>query len=1081
MPVETKQALSALISNTSLQQSDCEPVSLPQPPSLRPVQRSVFQIESDWASSSTTAVLDAFHLSFGAQLSDASPQPLSFHRSAGSVQLHSSMADLLTQPNLPTSTSASRLVQCTNCNRPVLITRFLSHARLCNPSVVSQDPDPQYSIIFAPYQHSSLSANLPSIPLSQPAPMPLTPPAQHPRPSKNHSPMSCAPPDNSEHDDWEERLTSLIPSYIPRCASSRKRRFAISFPAESPTHRRKSIAIEKKAIIAARSMGISPLIPARTSSGHADTSNEPLSKAVSKWSSGVPWSKLMQIAMPLSVPRNPERKHPSKDSAPTSPVASAIYLTGMLPPSNSQAKQPRYMEPSDKQNPASQAPTPSLLGALLYIRGQGMKHLSNSSLQYMDVPQVPIPPSNTIFHGQTYVAQLGSFETDPRMPSTIKMPLVNSIQQPAQSAQVPAGNSSGPKFSNSSDARARRSNAKSSAPSSANGSAQPPVQKKQRTSKQQQRTPVSAANPQHFVAPVVGKQVQLARKPAAGRASSVVTPPNVKPAVSVHDHHLRLPPHRNIAQATASRTMNAVANDAAAAAAKCIDTQQSLRQKEAYRPPGGGIPVAPGRDSSGQPIHTGLAMGNVLPVGPKVGISRGNNKSRIHSSPAVSSTSPGMRGAGGKLMKNQSPCHSSTRSAERSQTHGRHVMTNSYNPVLLAAAAAQAQAQAQVQAQTPGAAGRNALLRAGPGKAQMDFQHAIAQVASHGANPGLREDSTGSVRQGSAEIPIKGGALPVDKVTPQMSRQGIRGMSPHMTIKHGTPIQGAQLRGTGSHKNITRLGARPLARKDNRDIKHRAQELEQQFRRAEPMPMDGSGVKASSLSNGASFGKRGDHGLAAANVSQGSYSAALAAGSVQMGRSATALKNQTNLGLLHMAQAQQNQNLVAASANAPVAPAILQNMHNLRQMQGLPVVPGMPGAPHNNSVMGFLQASALSAAMPNNGMSAGMGGGMPAPMGAAIGANVMPQGLNSSVLCSDDEILQQLFPNQAGLGVNAPPPRHAQPVVSPGAQLAHAHQLPRSAALPPTAHAGIPPTPHAALVEIDRALGIGFEEKDLLD
>lgn len=428
--------------------SDFTPLTLPnrkRPAPTPLLRRTVFESGIDWQSKPATTVLDALRNSLGeqAEAQNTPSSALSFRRSAAAVEVDSSAADLFT-PLIHPFPRQIRLIQCNACRRPLLITRFFQHLPNCpsrnrsssSPQLTSRD-DPNIHLIAAPYLSPPSSPPPRKRPRLLPAPLSLQSPPSPTKSAHQSDRLLQCEDDHKfcfprEEDNWRSRLTPLTPpyKYIPKY---KRRRILLPAPQESSSQRKRTLAVEKKVLAAAADASIHP-IPARSPTHHHQANaRDPLRNAITCDSTNMPWSKLVQIALPLSLPRNPNPRNLNKDSGPTQPPFNATPHTFPNSPPvtpTARAAASAALEARDGNGFIPFSPTPSLAGSLLYLRGQGSRALANTPLSMLDVPQQPMHRIGPVFHGQPSVAPPGAFLTDPR-PSgslaTFTLPTITSV------------------------------------------------------------------------------------------------------------------------------------------------------------------------------------------------------------------------------------------------------------------------------------------------------------------------------------------------------------------------------------------------------------------------------------------------------------------------------------------------------------------------------------------------------------------------------------------------------------------------------------------------------------------------------
>lgn len=775
----------------------------------------------------------------------------------------------------------------------------------------------------------------------------------------------------------------------------------------------------------------------------------------------------MQTAMPLVAPRHQKKKPLLAPHDRSFITSSGLQVTG-IPRGQTPAK-PKTQDQQERQAAMLNASGPTLVGSLMYLRAQGVKELANTTLHQMDVPQPPIGKTSTVFHGQKYVAEVGYFEMDPRTSSTIKMPLTTATpyQLAMKSGAVAA---TAANASASTDTRSRKFTPKNQQPLAApnqvaqTAASHQPVTKKQRTVKGQ-RAQMAIPNARTPNGQAQAKPPQTPRKSGGSRSSAGTTTNNVK-ATNSADSHQRPVAVRAPAQSSANNAVSAAISAASAAASRYSAQQQLAMQKKGpLRTMNAPASVAMPRVASGQSLPMATAAGMHITAKGSVRV----NKARTHPSPSQTNAALVMRAAAGNKIKTPSPSQASSRSGDRLPMHRGSAMTGSgpyHDPLLLASSQRNATTSAMNRA--------NAVRGVSP-KAQLDFQHAMAQVTGQAAG---RDMMSGVSRAGIPHASPKGQLLGTGG---QLSQGNMRGLPPQARAKQNVAMQNAQARmaAVASHKN--RQQVRGQLRKEDAGLLHKNHELESQLRR-DALSANMVAGKGGKLNDPSLFGKGPSRNNLvinpAAHVSQGFYSAALAAASAQLGSNA-AMKNQQNLALLGLAQA--NPNAMTAGAGTAEAPSILQNMQDLRPMQNLGVVPGMQQAASNASMLNFLQATGL-----NGGMA--QTGGMNNPVAPGMPGSGMAPGPNAGMFNPSEALLQQILTATRAQGMNQNPHLHGGPMGAPAPPMNHVygHQGVRAGPMGQIPQRPVvQPSPSAAVDEIDRALesdrALEFDESDLMD
>ncbi|CDF37225.1 unnamed protein product [Chondrus crispus] len=855
-----------------------------------------------------------------------------------------------------------------------------------------------------------------------------------------------------EEDDWKKFLTPVVGEYRPRCSMARLRRAALPALLETPAARKKTLNMERKAMIAANATGVFRM-PSK------DRHDDPLRVAAMRFGCAAPWSKLMQTAMPLVTPRAQKKRGYLAPQERSFMTAGGMQITG-LPPGKGSAKQKQEAQ-LEKQIGAVKQAVPTLVGSLMYLRGMGGKELASSSLHQMDVPQAPVAKTSSVFHGQKYFAETGAFEMDTRTSASIKLPLATAT--PFMPSAKPGASANASSVSAAVDARQRKFPPKTQAPAAVPPPApaapvnHQPVTKKQRISKAQ-RGPGTASAARMANGQTQVRPVQTPRKSTSSRSSAGTTGTNVKAANTADSHQLPTV-GRTPAQITASKAASAAMSAASAAASSQYLTQEQLamQAKGAFRPMHAPTSVSPSvRVGTVQSLPTVAGAPAGMHVNMKGGARAG--KARAHASPSQSNAAMIMRAVAAKKTKTPSPSQASSRSGERLPMHrGSPMTTGAYHdPMLLATSQQNA---------TTSAMNRINQARGVSPKSQMDFHQAAAQVNAHAA--GREIVSSGMSRSGVLHTSPMGQLA--DKLATQLPQQTLRGMTPQGRAKH------ARMAAVAAQKN-RQPQAHGQLRKD--DVIQNPHDLEAQLRRADVLPADMVPGKAGKLNDPSMFGKGPNRNNLmmnqAGHASQGFYSNALGAQSAQLGHNTPI--NQRNLMMLRMAHANRNPP-IAAGAGAPGAPNILQNMQDLhRPMQNLGVVPGMQPSAHGANMFNFLQVNGLSGGMPQ-------AGGMNNPVVPGMAGKGMPTGPNAGMMNPHDAIFQQMLTATRGPGMNSSAPLHAGPMTNPTAPLnVHGHQVVTTGPMRQIpAHLGVQQSSDpAAIHEIDRALRLSFDESDLM-
>lgn len=433
-----------LFNSTDFTPLSCLKRNRPLP--VSPQERTVFKCGDDWISDSANTVLGMVHASVcppaDNENKNESTSPLSLRRSSASVEVDSSAADLFT-PLIQPFSRQIRLLQCTSCRRPLLPTRLFQHMSHCpakndgmSAELMSLRDDPSLDLIAASYI-SPISS--PAV-RKRPRASFVSKNVSKSRPTQSDgSDMLRSPNDHlfappKEEDDWRFSLTPLAPPFKP--VSKYRRRRVFLPPPQEPPQRKRVSSVEKRALNAAALTSIHS-IPTRSSSHQQKVVNskDPLRNIVSKNASNFPWIKLIQIALPLCAPRNPSRRKMTKDVRLRN-SASILQSNPSSPPTTPKLSSPAG-DAADIESLATNSTTPSLVGALLYLRGQGLPQLAHTPLASLDPPQHSLSRSGPFYHGQTYIAPVGTYWTDVRPPNDSKFsfPTIETVTTTSTVAQ----------------------------------------------------------------------------------------------------------------------------------------------------------------------------------------------------------------------------------------------------------------------------------------------------------------------------------------------------------------------------------------------------------------------------------------------------------------------------------------------------------------------------------------------------------------------------------------------------------------------------------------------------------------------
>lgn len=926
---------------------DFEPVELQKKRQVPTEQRLLFQPNSSWTDSSTKAILDALPISQKAQLERIPQSSLKLARSSSSVPVDPNIADLF---------DGVALVLCHTCGRPLLRTRFLSHAKDCCKCEVGTDPE----------------MNL----IEAPSPLPVAS-VIHNGESRTH-PVSKRSKRRlvTEEEDWEKELESLREPYVPRAKSRKRRKFIVG---EIAPKRR---SVERKALQLAAQAGV-------VSTGGG---NEPLRTLAKQIGPSSVWGELMRISLPVVVRRGPKRR--KEDGVITVPKLGKVRVP--------------------------EVPAPSLMGSLMFLKGCGMKELGGSLISFMDTPQAVAGRPGAVFHDQTYVAELGSFETDQKQASKIKLPtsIISDLFMATKSLKMQGmGTVSSGGGKKQKSGKAQRGGGGSS---SARGS-----------------TPRKGASRSSGTAHGKGGSNSQDSRSGARAATSA-------------------------GSGAISSTKHGVAG-------------QVNIQKKGYRQLGATpSSLAAHRVSNASPLSSGTMNVGAHATTVKA-TGRSGTKSRQQPT-LIGNAAAGIGYAANvtKAATTPSPSQASSRSADRMGLHRSPISATVVDPTVIA------NNMNQIK-------GRNRSMGLGgaPTQNQLDFQQVMAQVTGQTPMAPMPLPIRTSGRSALSQAMPNGHPL-TDKVVNQMAHPTMRAIQ---NQARGRQIMAAQARMNRiAHKSQPQHHLnRNASRKNERDLMQRGSNIEAQLRNAEAMvSAEMSAGKRDKLASGFPIihGKAPDRSALGINPnavrpSQGFYSAAPnIVGSDPSAMLKAQQTQQANLAFLRIAH--QNQlgnaamgNPAALAAAAAGTPNLLQNMHDLRSLQNMGVMAaGMPGNPaaHNANVLSFMQAAGLS-----NGQANAAALSSPS-MGPVANAAIPPATMApGGGMISGEAILQQL------MTATAPPSASAGNMTAAGHMGAAKKTMSGNSIGHPQNTQANPSAQNAAMAALDRALGLSFDESDLMD
>lgn len=421
------------------------------------MQRTVFQPRTDWQSDSASVVLEALHDSQTTQAEEnpKAAKALKFRRSSGAVEVDASAADLFATVTNPFARQI-RIIQCNACRRPLLITRLFQHLSHCPVTSMSTLPTPQ-----PPSLNDDPMLDLVAAAYISP---PSSPHRKRPRASSTFPPsVSVGVPEGflttsresfsypREEDDWQTAFKLAFPVDKP-ISKYHRRRVYLPAPQNQSSQRKRTLAVERRSLDAAAEATLYS-IPARSPTHqHQAYARDPLRNAAMACASTLPWTKLIQAALHVPIPRNPNPRQMLKSNVQSTDAPSFAQKGSVAPstPTSAPIGRPTSspVDPTNMHAFPTITTTPSLAGALLYLRGQGLRPLANTPLSSIDAPQLPIARPGDFFHGQPSVEPLGTYHTDPRSVTTkdvvlptvvIPQPIPTSTnQQPSLPRSIPS-------------------------------------------------------------------------------------------------------------------------------------------------------------------------------------------------------------------------------------------------------------------------------------------------------------------------------------------------------------------------------------------------------------------------------------------------------------------------------------------------------------------------------------------------------------------------------------------------------------------------------------------------------------------
>lgn len=427
---------------------------------------SVFVPGTDWLEPSNAVILDALHTSTDASLPSSAEQALAVSRMAGSVAISADDADLFDADPVRGPPSKAHVVQCKACRRPVLITRFTKHLALCG-GVRGKERRREMRAKARALDLGLVEIHLP--PLPEGAAGVGRAAGKGGGDGRKRGGGAAGGGRAREGDDaggggalYDEedcpyydgqagRPTSELVPLIGKKrvrGTSTARRLRAPLPASelwgveasprvpaaappAPANRRKQTVNERKAAAASAASALAEAAAQKESEKKNGPS--PLRRFLGRRARTLPWEQIAQLAMNPHVPRAPTSRFVSQSSGDGVVVGVGARAGGKGGKPDSAAQQQQQTQQqqaavvaaasvADHQNQARMKPT--LVNAMLWLKKQ--ENAPAMLCQMEDNQPNPLPRTVPMYHGQTYFAPPGMFETDMRVPESIKLPASHS-------------------------------------------------------------------------------------------------------------------------------------------------------------------------------------------------------------------------------------------------------------------------------------------------------------------------------------------------------------------------------------------------------------------------------------------------------------------------------------------------------------------------------------------------------------------------------------------------------------------------------------------------------------------------------
>lgn len=385
---------------------------------------SVFVPGSDWLSPSTGAVLAAVRSAGDAAVPDALDAALRISRMSGSVGIDAADADLFDAepvrgyaPGLPAGLPKAHVVECRNCRRPVLITRFLRHVAVCGGGKVVEGLE-------------MVEVQLPEVEVVKERV--VVEEVEEERVEGDRAAAPLVARSRSRGRVSVRRLRVALPPAAVWGADA-----AGVVPPTAAASRRRQTASERK--LAASNAVVAAAAATEVEQSERRNGPDPMRVFLQTGAKNLPWANLAQLAMTGYQPRAPYMRnveHNAHASASNSVVVgvpggkavAGLAGGGGVGGGGGGGGSGKVAE----QRQSSQAAQmPTLSNALWWLKARSEREGPPSAVTMMEST---VPPANAamarvtpMFHGQTYFGPAGTFMTDGCSPENIVLPLSHTI------------------------------------------------------------------------------------------------------------------------------------------------------------------------------------------------------------------------------------------------------------------------------------------------------------------------------------------------------------------------------------------------------------------------------------------------------------------------------------------------------------------------------------------------------------------------------------------------------------------------------------------------------------------------------